>query len=118
MITQIRLEELRRLIAADREELFYSWPEWERIRRQVINLDRGECVRCREKGRYRPAALVHHVKHLTDRPDLSLSIYDPETKERQLVALCRPCHEEEHPERLRPAWTAKLEDPLTKERWD
>ena len=118
MISKTRLEQLKQLIETGREASFYHWPEWEETRRQVTLLDRGECYRCKQKGRYSPAAVVHHVKHLTDRPDLALSIFDPDTKERQLISLCRPCHELEHPERLRPAWTAKLEKPLTIERWD
>ena len=118
MISATRLAQLKTLIETGREATFYDWPEWETVRCQTLLLDRHECTRCREKGRYSPAVLVHHVKHLTDRPDLALSIWDPYTKTRQLISLCRPCHELEHPERLRPAWTAKLENPLTVERWD
>lgn len=118
MINGKRLKQLQQLIETGREAAFYDWPEWESIRRQVIAIDHGECIRCKEKGRYSPAAVVHHVKHVTDRPDLALSIYDPDTKARQLVSLCRPCHELEHPERLRPAWTAKIDNHLTAERWD
>ena len=118
MISKTRLAQLQRLIETGRESAFYHWPEWEEVRRQVTLLDKGECVKCRQRGRYSPAAVVHHVKHLTDRPDLALSIFDPDTKERQLISLCRPCHELEHPERLRPAWTEKQNNPLTVERWD
>ena len=117
-ITQTRLAQLRRLIETGREHEFYDWPEWETTRQKVLQLDRYECTRCKARGKYSPAVLVHHVKHLTDRPDLALSIDDPDTKTRQLVSLCRPCHELEHPERLRPAWTAKITNPLTPERWD
>lgn len=117
-ITQTRLAQLQALIARGEEYKFYSWGEWETIRSRVLSLDKYECTRCRKRGRYSPAVLVHHVKHLTDRPDLALSIVDPDTGDRQLVSLCRACHELEHPERLRPAWTAKLNNPLTVERWD
>ena len=117
-MTKKQLARLNGLIAEGKADLFYSWPEWETVRRKVISLDRGECLKCKSRGRYSPAVLVHHVKHLVDRPDLALSIFDPETNERQLISLCRPCHELEHPERLRPAWTAKIENPLTVERWD
>ena len=118
VISKTRQKQLERLIATGRESLFYSWPEWDEIRTRVLALDKNECTRCRKRGRYSPAVLVHHVKHLTDRPDLALSIFDPDTGDRQLVSLCRPCHELEHPERLRPAWTAKQTNPLTVERWD
>lgn len=59
---------------------------------------------------------MHHVKHLKDRPDLALSIWDSETGERQLETLCKFCHEEEHPESLRQF--KPMATPLTLERWD
>lgn len=114
-ITQARLQELVSLIAAGQEARFYDWPEWDAVREDVLRLDRGECQRCRlVRHRYRRAALVHHVKHLKDRPDLALSIWDG--KDRQLVSLCRACHEEEHPERQ---WRKVIrKDYVTQERWD
>ena len=57
----------------------------------------------------------HHVKHLRQRPDLALSIWDPDTGARQLVTVCKACHEREHPESLRRSVPAA---PLTAERWD
>ena len=116
-ISKARLARLEALIAEGREAEFYSWTPWEQTRLKVLALDKNECVRCRQRGRYAKAVLVHHVHHLTDRPDLALSIYDEDGR-RQLISLCRACHELEHPERLRPAWTAKQENPLTVERWD
>ena len=114
-ISPMRLAELAQLIAAGQEAKFYDWPEWAHIRADVLELDRHECQRCKNvKHRYRKAVLVHHVKHLKDRPDLALSIWDG--PERQLVSLCRACHEEEHPERQ---WRKVVKrDYVTKERWD
>lgn len=117
-ISALRLRQLSALIAAGNERSFYDWPEWDQRRTQVLELDRGECVLCRERRhRYRPAVLVHHVKHLRDRPDLALSVVDPETGERQLVSLCRACHEDEHPERR---WrkVPKIRPQAAPERWD
>lgn len=117
-ISQFRLRQLVALIAKGREDLFYHWPEWLQRRDDVLALDRYECYLCRErKHRYRRAILVHHVQHLKARPDLALSIWDPATGERQLVSLCRACHEDEHPERRwrRPAGASV---PVTTERWD
>ena len=117
-----QLERLRRLIDAGEEARFYSWKDWKRLAATVkTRIDRGECQKCKARGKYAPAAVVHHVKHLSDRPDLALSIYDPETKERQLISLCRACHELEHPERLRQQQTqaqGAAAKPLTEERWD
>ena len=81
-------------------------------------MDHNECQHCKEQGKCTTEELVvHHIKHLRDRPDLALSIWDPVTKERQLVTICRGCHELEHPERLRSTASAAAK-PLTEERWD
>lgn len=115
-ITPKRLDQLRKLIQAGREDRFYWWPEWRSLQPEVLKLDRWECQNCKARGKYARAVLVHHVKHLRDRPDLALSVWDPDTGERQLVSLCKACHEDEHPEALRQKHAAK--PPLTAERWD
>ena len=116
-ISAERLERLRRLIADGREHAFYLWGPWRRLRREVLDMDRHECQFCRARGRYSRAEIVHHIKHLRERPDLALSIWDPETGERQLAAVCRACHEMEHPEAMvhLPRRSERFETP---ERWD
>ena len=117
MISATRLQELQELIKAGHEIEFYSWPEWRALRAEVLRLDKRECTRCRDlRHRFRPAKIVHHVRHLKDRPDLALSVYDPETGERQLVSVCKACHEELHPESQRQY--KHILAPLTVERWD
>ena len=114
MISASRLAELNTLIVQGEEHLFYTWSDWLRVRGDVLKLDNYECQRCKARGRYSKAIIVHHIKHLKDRPDLALSIYDG--KERQLISLCRACHEAEHPERgLTPRQGHKH---VTDERWD
>lgn len=118
-ISPSRLEQLRALISTGNEDLFYHWGEWNGkhgMRQEVLKLDRRECQLCKARGRYRRGTIVHHVKHLRDRPDLALSLYDPDTGERQLITVCKACHEDEHPESLRQ--TAAPKPPLTPERWD
>lgn len=103
-------------INTDAEALrFYKSSAWQRKRQEVLALDRYECQRCKARGKYNKATIVHHVKHLKDRPDLALSIYDGE--ERQLVSLCKSCHEDEHPE-AQMQNKNKFVKPLTDERWD
>ena len=114
MISQMRQQQLIDMIKAGEEGTFYHWSEWESLRAQVLRMDHYECQICKAKGRYKKAAIVHHVKHLRDRPDLALSIWDGE--ERQLVSVCKKCHEEEHPESLR-QYAPRL-IPVTDERWD
>lgn len=118
-ISPTRLEQLRRLVAAGREELFYWWPEWmgsDGTRLAVLRLDRYECQLCKARGKYRRGTIVHHIRHLRERPDLALSIWDPDTGERQLITVCKSCHEAEHPESLRKCQAAA--PPITPERWD
>lgn len=99
---------------------FYDTPEWRAKRDEVLRRDHGECYYCRLRGHYSPAVIVHHVLHLEDRPDLALSdtYTDEHGKEhRQLVSVCRDCHETVcHPRRLRAG--APKEPPITEERWD
>ena len=111
------IERLRAMVEEGTSDLFYSWKGWKRLREAVLKLDRHECQRCKnEKKRYRKATIVHHVKHLTDRPDLALSVWDPDTRERQLLSVCKQCHEELHPEAQRQFQPVRV--PITQERWD
>ena len=106
-IDAYRLDKLVGMIAAGTEHDFYYWPQWRRLREDVLKMDQL-------KHRYSKAVLVHHVKHLRDRPDLALSIWDG--KERQLVSVCKACHEELHPESQRQYMPSA--PPITAERWD
>lgn len=116
-ITTTQLKALRALIDSHEERSFYSWHSWKRVRREVMKMDKQECQRCKARGRYSKAVLVHHVHHLKDRPDLALSVYD-EDGERNLVSLCKHCHELEHPESLKQYGWAVIKIPVTTERWD
>lgn len=115
-ISPARLAQLVALISSGQEAKFYSWPEWRVLRLDVLRLDHFECQRCKARGRFRKGRIVHHVKHLRDRPDLALSVFDPDTGGRQLETLCKSCHEAEHPESQRQY--APKSPPLTVERWD
>lgn len=113
-ISAARLAELKTLLSAGSEHEFYSWGEWRRLRADVLRLDNGECQECRRRGRYAKASIVHHVRHLRERPDLALSVYDGDV--RQLEAVCKRCHEALHPESQRQFTSAA--PPVTAERWD
>lgn len=113
-ISEGRLAELRELLNAGDGHAFYSWPEWRRLRREVLKLDNRECQVCKRRGVYSRAVIVHHVQHLRDRPELALSVYDG--GQRQLEAVCKSCHEALHPESQRQY--APGAPPLTAERWD
>lgn len=116
-ISPQRLQLLIALLEDGKEHQFYNWPEWRELQQYVSEeLDHCECQECKRQGRYSRGYIVHHRKHLRDRPDLALSIYDPDTGERQLETLCKRCHEKEHPESLRSFGRAV--PPITEERWD
>ena len=93
-------QQILQLISAGREIEFYTGAAWKATAAQVKRMDRYECQLCKAKGRYSRGELVHHIKHLKDRPDLAMAINDPDTGERQLITLCKRCHEEQHPESL------------------
>lgn len=116
MISEGQLKKLVELITQGKGDWFYSWAEWLRLREEVLRYDHYECQICKKRGKYSKAIIVHHVKHLRDRPDLALSIWDGE--ERQLVSVCKSCHEECHPERIK-QWQYKArQKQVTDERWD
>lgn len=84
-MTGEQLLKLQEKISADNVDSFYHWKDWEQLRAEVLRMDNHECQICKQKGRYRRADIVHHVKHLKDRPTLrylsgmersgSLSVY-------------------------------------------
>ena len=67
-------QELVGLIATGREHEFYTGVEWKKLAAKVRAYDRNECQHCKAAGRYARGEIVHHVKHLKERPDLALLI--------------------------------------------
>ncbi len=106
---------IQSLIDEDRIHDFYVSSYWLNLRAEILEEDKNECQHCKKRGLYKKADTVHHVKHLRDYPILALSkTYIFQGKERrQLVSLCRQCHEAEHPDRIQKEKT----EPLTEERW-
>lgn len=114
-MTYKQLTRLNTLIENENADAFYSWKPWKHLRNTVLKLDNFQCQICKSKGRYKKAEIVHHVKHVKDRPDLALSIWDGD--ERQLVSVCKRCHEELHPERT-VQYQYKQKEEFATERWD
>ena len=119
-LTQPELERLTTWIAQGKEHAFYLWHKWLKERDFVLDQDKHECQACKARGKYRKAILVHHVRHLKERPDLSLMMWREENgvMVRQLVSLCKGCHELAHPERIRFKYFEKRETFESVERWD
>lgn len=72
---------------------FYTSTAWEHKRREILQRDNYECQRCKSRGMFSRAEVVHHIKHLKDRPDLALD-------DDNLVSVCARCHNELHPEKF------------------
>lgn len=92
---------------------FYLSKEWRRVRKEILQADKHECQKCKERGYYTRANHVHHVKHLEQYPSLALEKHytDDQGEHRQLISLCHPCHMEEH------SYQYGGKEPLTEERW-
>ena len=99
---------------ADEPVRFYNSQEWHELSDKIRKYDHYQCTLC---GSSRRPLIVHHVKHLKDRPDLALKMYDPGTGERQLITVCKRCHEKLHPESLKEN-QAKIKEIITEERWE
>lgn len=92
---QIRTGEWVRQISAQSYrgwKAFYHTREWRRCREEALRRDHGQCMRCREQGKYTPAVTVHHVQHLREVPELALTLSN-------LQSLCEACHNAVHPEK-------------------
>ena len=88
---------------------FYKTGVWVRKRTEILERDNHECQRCKDAGGYSKGNVVHHIKHLEDRPDLAL-------EDDNLMTVCEACHNALHPERMRTPEASKRRQ-ITPERW-
>ena len=73
---QISIGEWVRKITADSYRVwkaFYHTTKWKHKRKDILKRDHNACQMCRQKGKYRRATTVHHIKHLRDSPELALT---------------------------------------------
>ena len=92
---QISIGEWVRKITTDSYrgwKAFYHTTKWKHKRKDILKRDHNACQMCRQKGKYRRATTVHHIKHLRDSPELALT-------DSNLISLCDECHEAMHPEK-------------------
>lgn len=71
---------------------FYKSNAWRKKRAEILKRDNYECQLCKRRGRFTPATVVHHIKHLDKNFELGLT-------NSNLVSLCGACHNEVHPEK-------------------
>lgn len=73
---------------------FYKTYKWKIKRKEILVRDNYECQKCKARGKVAKATTVHHKKEYKYFPNLALT-------DENLQSLCRACHEEEHPDRLK-----------------
>ncbi len=114
MFTVIKI---KGLIECDRVDIFYNSYHWRQLSKQVKAEQHNECQLCKKQGKYSPADIVHHVKHLRQWPELAYSrTYTDEQgiEQVQLLALCNDCHNKVHNRRLN---VVKKDKFVNEERW-
>ena len=89
---------------------FYKSTIWRHKRKTILKRDNFECQRCKEKGMFALAEVVHHIKHLREYPELALD-------DENLLSVCGACHNILHPEKNFKANQVNKKEPITPERW-
>lgn len=102
---------------------FYNSKQWKRKRIKILNRDRYECQDCikrlqeavqnntflsAEDRKIRQACEVHHIKELSERPDLGLD-------DNNLISLCTQCHNIRHGRTVKKFY--KKKEPVSEEMW-
>ena len=128
-MTEQEVTWVRDCIRHDKVSQIYNSGRWHRLRRQVLDMDHGECQVCRGKYRsdllgcegphYSRASTVHHDLHLREHPEHALDIFYTDRygiKRRNLWSVCREHHEMIHG--YRQAADVLERQNRTEERWD
>ena len=106
---------INKLIEANELWKFYKSIEFRHLKEEVLIEQHYECQECKKKGIITKANTVHHVQFVRKHPELALSkYYTYKGKQyRNLVAVCKGCHNKLHPEKRK----YKAKEQLNKERW-
>ena len=98
--------QIKNLIVNCETEKFYNDRYWRKLSKEVIAENHYECEYCKRRGKVSKAEAVHHVKHLKKYPELAYQKFYVDKngiKQKQLVPLCRACHEYAHGRTAKPA---------------
>lgn len=111
---------IEQLIELNQLDRFYHSKYFRKVKREVLRELHYECVMCKAKGKLtiikedrKRSGVLHHVKEVRQYPELALSKYyidDEGNKQRNLIPLCDPHHEEVHDRYC-------TKEPLNIERW-
>lgn len=99
---------ISKLIRENNLHAFYVSGAWKKLRALVLKENNYECKMCKDKGKYKRARTVHHIKHVKTNPELALT-------KSNLMCVCNECHNILHPEKLEKYKIKK--EPITIERW-
>lgn len=116
-------EEIIKALREHKDYKIYKDKTYRKLRDNVLKDFKYECQKCKEKGKITRATMVHHVRQVKMYPELAhqeFYIDEEGKKKRNLIPLCKQCHEEEHGRYgYRPNQIKKNQknEPLTKERW-
>lgn len=116
---------IEKLIEKDELWRFYKTKEWTSLKKQILEKNNYECQECKRNGvitRYdidsdgkkKLISTVHHVQFVRRHPELALSEwyeYKGERK-RNLIPVCKSCHNKLHPEKQK-----KKREFFNEERW-
>lgn len=99
---------------------FYKSKWWagnkdiEGLKNEVLREQHYECQECLKLGRITKADTVHHVQFVRKYPELALSKHYTYKgiQYRNLIAVCKECHNKLHPEKHGPK-----KESLNEERW-
>ncbi len=108
----------RRRSAQSGDPFYASWA-WRTLAERIRAKHHGECIRCRNAGRYTPAEAVHHHLPRDTHPELEMEEFwrdEYGQQQMQLVPLCWKCHEEIETARGNRGRPVDRE-PLSPERW-
>lgn len=105
---------LEELIEKDELWRFYKSREFRALRKQILKDDHYECQICKRPN----ATTVHHVQFVRKHPELALSKYYwyQGKKYRNLISVCKECHNALHPEKRR-GKERSCNHQVTQERW-
>lgn len=95
------------LIEKDKLYVFYKSKYWGGnkdyigLKNEVLREQNNECQICKQRGSIIKADTVHHVQFVRRHPEMALSkyYYYKGKKYRNLLAVCKSCHNELHPEK-------------------
>lgn len=92
---------IEELIDVDELWRFYKSKEFRKLKEEVLREQHHECQVCKEKGILTKADTVHHIQYVRNHPELALSkTYTYMGREhRNLIAICRSCHNKVHKEK-------------------